>query len=49
MLQKTPSWFMGNHTQGIVVVKVTSQKKAEVKKFLKAMEIFEKLNRKKTV
>ncbi len=36
------------HT-GIVVVKVTAQKKAEVKKILKAMEPFEKLNRKKTV
>ena len=39
----------GQPYTGIVVIKVTSQKKAEVKKFLKAMEIFEKLNRKKTV
>ena len=39
----------GQPYKGIVVVKVTSQKKAEVKKFLKTMEIFEKLNRKKTV
>jgi GTP-dependent dephospho-CoA kinase len=39
----------GQPHEGIVVVKVTAQKKAEVKKFLKAMEIFEKLNRKKTV
>ena len=39
----------GQPYMGIVVVKVTSQKKAEVEKFLKAMETFEKLNRKKTV
>ncbi len=39
----------GQPYKGIVVVKVTPQKKAEVKKFLKTMEIFEKLNRKKTV
>jgi hypothetical protein len=39
----------GQPHRGIVVVKVTPQKKAQVKKFLKAMEIFEKLNRKKTV
>jgi hypothetical protein len=39
----------GQPHMGIVVVKVTPQKKAQVKKFLKAMEIFEKLNRKKTV
>jgi hypothetical protein len=32
-----------------VVVKVTPYKKGQVKEFLKAMEPFEKLNRKKTV
>jgi len=34
---------------GIVVVKVTPEKKAQAKEFLKAMKPFEKLNRKKTV
>ena len=49
MLQKTRLLFMGNHIQGIVVVKVTSEKKAQAEKFLKAMKPFEKLNKKKTV
>ncbi len=39
----------GQPYMGIVVVKVTSQKKAQVEKLLKSMEVFEKLNRKKTV
>jgi len=39
----------GQPHKGIVAVWVTSQKKAQVKKLLKAMEPFEKLNRKKTV
>jgi uncharacterized protein (UPF0218 family) len=39
----------GQPYKGIVVVKVTPQKKAQVEEFLKAMEPFEKLNRKKTV
>jgi hypothetical protein len=36
------------HT-GIVVVKVTPQKKAQAERFLKAMKPLEKLNKKKTV
>jgi len=39
----------GQPYRGIVVVKVTPQKKAQAEKFLKAMEPLEKLNRKKTV
>lgn len=39
----------GQPYTGIVVVKVTHQKKAQIKEFLKTMEPFEKLNRKKTV
>jgi hypothetical protein len=39
----------GQPHKGIVVVKVTPHKKAKAKEFLKAMEPFEKLNRKKTV
>ncbi len=39
----------GQPYSGIVVVKVSSEKKAQAKEFLKAMKIFEKLNRKKTV
>jgi hypothetical protein len=39
----------GQPYRGIVVVKVTQEKKAQAKKLLKAMEPFEKLNRKKTV
>jgi uncharacterized protein (UPF0218 family) len=39
----------GQPYSGIVVVKVTSEKKAQAKEFLKAMKPFEKLNRKKTV
>ena len=37
---------MGSRIQGIVVIKVTSEKKALVKEFLKDDEIFEKLNKK---
>ena len=36
------------HT-GVVVVRVTPQKKTQIEEVLKAMEAFEKLNRKKTV
>ncbi len=39
----------GQPHSGIVVVKVTSEKKAQAQQFLKAMKPFEKLNRKKTV
>lgn len=39
----------GQPYTGIVVVKVTQQKKCQVEKFLKSMEAFEKLNRKKIV
>jgi len=39
----------GQPYSGIVVVKVTSEKKAQAKDFLEAMKPFEKLNRKKTV
>ena len=39
----------GQPYSGIVVVKVTSEKKAQAKEFLKAMKPFEKLNKKKTV
>ena len=39
----------GQPYKGIVVVKVTPQKKAEIEEALKTMEAFEKLNRKKTV
>ena len=39
----------GQPYSGIVVVKVTSEKKAQAEEFLKAMKPFEKLNRKKTV
>ena len=39
----------GQPYTGIVVVKVTSEKKAQVEEFLKAMKPLEKLNRKKTV
>jgi GTP-dependent dephospho-CoA kinase len=39
----------GQPCEGIVVVKVTSQKKAEAQNFLKAMKSLEKLNKKKTV
>jgi uncharacterized protein (UPF0218 family) len=39
----------GQPYSGIVVVKVTSEKKAQAKEFLKAMKPFEKLNRKITV
>jgi uncharacterized protein (UPF0218 family) len=39
----------GQPYKGIVVVKVTLERKAKVEKLLKAMEPFEKLNRKKTV
>jgi hypothetical protein len=39
----------GQPYKGIVVVKVTLEKKVQVEKLLKAMEPFEKLNRKKTV
>ena len=39
----------GQPHSGIVVVKVTSEKKAQVKEFLKAMKVFEKLNKKNTV
>ncbi len=39
----------GQPYEGIVIVKVTSEKKAEAENFLKAMKPFEKLNKKKTV
>jgi len=39
----------GQPYTGIVVVKVTPQKKAQIEEFLKTMEPFEKLNRKKPV
>jgi GTP-dependent dephospho-CoA kinase len=39
----------GQPYSGIVVVKVSEEKKAEAENFLKAMKPFEKLNRKKTV
>jgi len=39
----------GQPYSGIVIVKVTSEKKAQAEKFLKAMKPLEKLNRKKTV
>jgi hypothetical protein len=39
----------GQPYSGIVVVKVTPEKKAQSEEFLKAMKPFEKLNRKKTV
>jgi uncharacterized protein (UPF0218 family) len=39
----------GQPYSGIVIVKVTAEKKAEAENFLKAMKPFEKLNRKKTV
>ncbi len=39
----------GQPHKGIVVVKVTAQKKVQAEKFLKAMKPFEKLNKKKTV
>ena len=39
----------GQPYSGIVVVKVTSEKKAQTMEFLKAMKPFEKLNKKKTV
>lgn len=39
----------GQPYKGIVVVRVTAQRKAQVEKFLKAMKPFEKLNKKKTV
>ena len=39
----------GQPGTGIVVVKVTLEKKAQAQEFLKAMKPFEKLNRKKTV
>jgi hypothetical protein len=39
----------GQPYTGIVVVKVTPQKKAQAEKFLKAMKPLEKLNKKKTV
>ena len=39
----------GQPYSGIVVVKVTSEKKAQAEEFLKAMKPLEKLNRKKTV
>jgi uncharacterized protein (UPF0218 family) len=39
----------GQPYEGIVVVKVTSEKKAQAKEILKTMKPFEKLNRKQTV
>jgi len=39
----------GQPYSGIVVVKVTPEKKAQAKEFLKEMKTFEKLNKKKTV
>ena len=39
----------GQPYSGIVVVKVTPEKKAQAEEFLKAMKPFEKLNKKKTV
>ena len=39
----------GQPHSGIVVVKVTPEKKAQAEEFLKAMKPFEKLNKKKTV
>jgi len=39
----------GQPHSGIVVVKVTAEKKTQAEEFLKAMKPFEKLNRKKTV
>lgn len=39
----------GQPYTGIVLVKVTQQKKCQVEKFLKSMQVFEKLNRKKIV
>ena len=39
----------GQPYSGIVVVEVTSEKKAQAKEFLKAMKPLEKLNKKKTV
>ena len=39
----------GQPYSGIVVVKVTSEKKAQAQEFLNIMKPFEKLNRKKTV
>jgi GTP-dependent dephospho-CoA kinase len=39
----------GQPYSGIVVVKVTAEKRAQTEEFLKAMKAFEKLNRKKTV
>ncbi|MGD0646024.1 MAG: GTP-dependent dephospho-CoA kinase family protein [Candidatus Bathyarchaeia archaeon] len=39
----------GQPYSGIVVVKVTSEKKAQARDFLKTMKAFEKLNKKKTV
>jgi len=39
----------GQPYSGIVIVKVTPEKKARAKEFLEAMKPFEKLNRKKTV
>jgi uncharacterized protein (UPF0218 family) len=39
----------GQPNEGIVIVKVTPEKKAEVAEILKVMELFEKLNKKKTV
>ena len=46
---KNASVIYGQPHEGIVVVKVTDEKKAQVREFLKAMKPFEKLNRKKTV
>jgi len=39
----------GQPHSGIVIVKVTPEKRAQAQEFLKAMKPFEKLNRKKTV
>jgi hypothetical protein len=39
----------GQPYSGIVVVKVTTEKKAQAENFLKAMKPLEKLNKKKTV
>ena len=39
----------GQPYEGIVVVEITSEKKAEAKKILKTMKQFEKLNKKKIV
>ena len=46
---ENPVVVYGQPYTGIVVVKVTPQKKVQVEKFLKAMKPLEKLNKKKTV